>query len=244
MIKKIDSNQQYHSSKSISASGLKVIFQQSLFHYINYKPKKTTAAMNFGTAVHAVALGDTTEEIVVMPDINARTTAGKIEKHEFMKANEGKTIITQKEHEGLEIIMDNLNEHEEAKELIDNLTEVENSYYFEYYGVPVRIRPDGIKKDDYILDIKTTSNTNANSFRNDTYRYCYHLQAVFYSDSLGYDAENFKFIAIENKEPYSIEVYSLGEELIDRGRKAWQSAFKQYKEFYETGELIRKNTVL
>jgi len=244
MIKKSDTNEVYHSQTGISASGLKIIFQQSLFHYLNFKPKKATTAMNFGTAVHSVVLGDTSTPIVVLPEINARTTAGKIEKHEFMKANEGSTIITKAEHEGIEMIMDNLNEHTEAKELIESCNEIEKSYYLEYEGVPVRIRPDGLQLDKFILDVKTTSNSNPHSFRNDIYRFCYHLQGVFYSDMLGYEAETFKFVAIENKHPYNIEVYSLGEELVDRGRKAWQIAFSKYKRFFDTGELVRESTAL
>ena len=33
-----DSNEQYHSSPGISASGLKAIYKKSVYHFLNKKP--------------------------------------------------------------------------------------------------------------------------------------------------------------------------------------------------------------
>jgi len=237
MKKKIDTNKKYHSATGISASGLKVIFNQSVFHYLNQGFKTSTIAMNFGSAVHSIMLGDTAEEIVITPHLNLRTKAGREERDIFYKKNQNKIIITPKEHNAIERIMEVLEEKPVAKKLIKDLTEVEQSYYGEHEGVPIKIRPDGLKKNKYIIDIKTTQNSTPFSFRRDIYNFCYHLQAVFYCDMLGYQAEEFKFIVVENKAPYNIEVYSMTEELIDRGRKAWKLAFQQYKTFFETGTI-------
>ena len=121
-MKKIsDSNSKYHSAKGISASGLKVIFNQSVFHYVNYIWKPPTPAMNFGTAVHSIMLGDTTQEIVILPELNLRTKLGREERDNFYFANKKKTVISQSEHEAIEQIMEVLNKKPQARELIENL---------------------------------------------------------------------------------------------------------------------------
>ena len=59
------------------------------------------------------------------------------------------------------------------------------------------------------------------------------MQAAFYCDMLG--VENFKFIAVETNYPYSVEVYTLSDDMIEQGRKAWKRAFDDWKIYSETG---------
>ena len=48
----IETNEQYHSSDAISASGLKFIAKKSVHHFLN-KQFQESPAMKFGTAVHS-----------------------------------------------------------------------------------------------------------------------------------------------------------------------------------------------
>jgi len=73
-----DSNTDYHSNKSISASGLKEISSTSVTDYLN-KKFKTSLALELGSAIHTIILEpelfDT--EFHIMPNIDLRTKAGK-----------------------------------------------------------------------------------------------------------------------------------------------------------------------
>ena len=70
-MKKIkDSNEEYHSHHSISASGLKTIYKKSVYHHLN-STFKMTDAMRFGSAVHSAILEDG-QDIAVMPEVNLR----------------------------------------------------------------------------------------------------------------------------------------------------------------------------
>ena len=42
---------------------------------------------------------------------------------------------------------------------------------------------------------------------------------------LGYDPASFRFIAIENRYPFDVAVYSLSDDLINKGKLAWRIAF-------------------
>lgn len=230
-----DSNEEYHSQHSISASGLKTIYKKSVNHHLN-SHFKMTEAMNFGSAVHSAILEDS-KDIVVMPELNARTNEGKKIKEDFIKENKGKIIIKQEEEEAIKKILKNFNNHKLAKKLIEKLTETEISYYGEIDEVPVRIRPDGIKENDYIIDIKTTMDASPRFFKNQIYTLAYHLQACFYSEALGYDPAKFRFITIENKYPFTVEVFGMSEDMIQYGKDAWRIAFNSWKEYLYNNNL-------
>ena len=235
-MKKIkDSNEEYHLHKSISASGLKTIFKKSIYHHLN-SSFKMTDAMNFGSAVHSAIL-EGGDDIAVMPKVNLRTNDGKKIKDNFIYGNKGKIIIKHEEKEAIDKIKRNVYNHKLAKNLIQRLTETEVSYYGKIDKIPVRIRPDGIKEKDYIIDIKTTSDASPKFFKSQIYNYAYHLQACFYSEALGYNPAQFRFITIENKYPYTVEVYAMSEDMIEYGKDAWRIAFESWKEYLQTSNV-------
>jgi hypothetical protein len=235
MEKKRDTNKEYHSSESISASGLKIIYKQSVYHYLNQKPF-SSKSMNFGNAVHSAILENDLEDIVVMKKLDLRSNENKIIQKEFLKDNKDKIILNEEEFEGLEKIIENVSKNKRAKNLLKELDEVEHSYYGEIDDVEVRIRPDGVKYNSHILDLKTTSDVSPMAFKRQIYNLSYHLQACFYSESLGYSCKNFRFLVIGNKDPYDVEIYSMGETMIESGKMAWRSAFDQWKNYLKTGK--------
>ncbi len=235
-MKKIkDSNEEYHSHNSISASGLKTIYKKSINHYFN-SGFKMTDAMNFGSAVHSAIL-EGGHDIAVLPELNLRTKEGKKIKQDFINDNKGKIVIKQEEEEAINKIKRNFNNHSLAKKLVQRLTETEVSYYGNIDNVDVRVRPDGIKENDYIIDIKTSMDASPRFFKSSIYNFAYHLQACFYSEALGYDPAKFRFITIENKYPYTVEVFSMSEDMIEYGRNAWRIAFDVWKEYLETDNM-------
>ena len=76
MIRTKDTNSEYHDGNdAISASGLKAIYQKSVFHFLNQKPFVSSPSMNFGSAVHSHILEPELDEILVLPeDTNLRLT--------------------------------------------------------------------------------------------------------------------------------------------------------------------------
>ena len=230
-----DSNQEYHSHNSISASGLKTIYKKSVFHHLNQKPF-TSTSMNFGNAVHSVLLEDSTDELATLPeDLNLKTIKGRETKEKFIKDNPDKIVITYKENNNIQKIIKNYRQNDLAMEILFSLTEKEISYYGNIDNIDCRVRPDGIKENDFVMDIKTCQDASPTAFRKAIYYYAYHLQGCFYSEALGFKPENFRFIAIENQHPFSVVVYSMSDDMIESGRLAWRTAFKQWKKYKQTG---------
>lgn len=236
MITKTESNNEYHSHQNISASGLKTIFKKSVYHYLNKVPF-SSKALNLGSAVHAVMLEGMdvfNKEFYVMPKLDARTKEGKALKAEHIEKAAGKNTISKQEWEIIEGIMSNFQDNKMAQFYCDG--QVELSHYSEYKGVPIRVRPDCFNSEYlFISDVKTCQDNSPRAFKNDIYKYSYHLQAVCYSIILGYPIKNFRFIAVETNYPYSIQLYSLGDDLIEQGIKAFESAISDWSFYLKTG---------
>lgn len=230
---KFDSNSDYHSSPGISASGLKSIHKKSIYHFLKQKPFESPS-MAFGTAVHCAMLEGENyyKEFHVMPKIDRRTKAGKEQFEVEQKKSVGKQLVSFDDHQRITKILDNFRDHELAQKYCQG--EVELSHYLKHENVDVRVRPDVINRvEDYISDVKTCQDNSPIAFKRDVYKYGYHLQAAFYMDMLGIN--NFKFIAVESNYPFSVEVYTLSDEFLDQGRRAWKKAFSDWKLYVDSG---------
>lgn len=229
-----DTNEQYHSQKDyISASGLKTIYLKSVNHLLTQNIKETPA-MSLGTAVHT-AIYEPMEfykENHFIPKIDRRTKAGKEQYAEEMKNAEGKKVFDEEQHQLIKTIVENVKKDDLAKKYI--LGECEYSHYLKHNGIKVRVRPDCINRvANFISDVKTCQSNTPKAFRSDVYKRAYHLQAAFYMDML--NIKEFKFIAIETNAPYSVQVYTLSEDMIDQGRSAYQQALADWQLYIETG---------
>lgn len=239
MIKKQDSNEVYHTQPGISASGLKKIYKKSVYHYLTQQPFESSA-MALGSAVHCAMLEPEKffDEYHIMPRMDRRTKAGKEAYEIEQKKAEGKLLISSDDYDTIESILTNFRNDDLAQKYCKGIVEL--SHYTKYEGLEVRVRPDCLNRvENWISDIKTCQDNSPQAFKRDVYKYAYHLQAAFYMDMLGID--NFRFIAVETNHPYSVEVYALGEDMIEQGRQAWKQAFADWRLYQEAGIVSKHN---
>lgn len=239
---KFDSNDDYHSSSAISASGLKTISKYSVDYFVN-QPRRETKAMALGTAIHTLLLEGQKEFerlYYMLPQIgDLRKAENKAIKKEHLELAGDKKLISYEEGLAIKGILHNFEKDELAKNYCTGV--VEQSHYGEFEGVPVRVRPD-CRGDDWIGDLKTCQDSSPTAFRKDLYFWGYDIQATFYCDALGIDPKNFAFVAVSTKAPYKIGVYALNDAQIERGRKAYESALKDWEFFLETGVALGYTT--
>ena len=230
---KIETNEDYHKSQNISASGLKSIYKKSVYHFLNQKPF-TSSALSLGSAVHVAMLEPEkfNDEFYVFPKIDRRTKEGKQDYKNHSTKAEKKELISESDLFTIESIKEKLKFHSLAKEYCEG--KIELSHYGEMDSVPIRVRPD-CKGVDWISDVKSCQDNSPLAFKRDIYKWSYHLQATFYSDALGYPAENFRFIAVETNHPFTIEVYKMNEDMIEQGRKGYKDALANWKLYLDTG---------
>lgn len=234
----VETNEKYHSSRAMSASGLKKIHKKSVYHFLNSKPY-TSSAMDLGTAIHTLTLEPELfdDQVKFFDKLDGRTAEGKAQKSEIANWQEqGKLVFPESDREMFTIIAENFNNDENA--LKYSKGDIELSHYLEdFHGIYLRIRPDVINREEnFIADVKTCRDNSPRAFRSDIWKYSYHIQAAVYCDALGIPVENFVFQAIETTYPYSVQCYSLSDEMIERGRVDYMNAISKWKHYLDTGE--------
>jgi hypothetical protein len=237
MRKVFDTNAEYHSSKDISASGLKTIYSQSVNYFLKQKYNESEA-MKFGTAVHTLLYEGRNEfkkQYYFMPKLDLRLKANKVIKEEHLKIAGEKILLDAEQGRNLFNILKNFEDNKLAVHYANGI--VEQSHYLDFEGIPVRVRPD-CHSDSWISDIKTCRDIGIKAFKSEIRFRNYDLQAAFYCDCLGYDPLNFRFIAIRNVYPFDVAIYSLNEYQIETGRLKYKHALRQWQHYLDTGEVL------
>jgi exodeoxyribonuclease VIII len=222
------SNEEYHESPGLSASGLKLL-AQSPAHF-RYSRRETTPAMIKGTATHCAVFEPErfAEEYIAAPVLDRRTKAGKATWEELEAR--GKNILSAEDYTDIRGMAESVLSHSYAGSLVSGGV-AEQSIYWNYTAVidedipftfTCKARPDYIRplSEGYIVvDLKTTQ--DARDFEHSAYKWGYHLQAAHYLHGLNNTeygaARGFVFIAVEKTPPYGVIVYEASQEFLTRG---------------------------
>ena len=237
-MKKIkESNSKYHRNKIISGSGLRTIYDQSIYYFL--KEKRTeTDAMRFGTAVHTLLLEGREKfrnDYFFMPKLDARLKKNKELIIEYKEKSQGKVIWDTVKGREFYYIYQNFISYPLALNYTTGIVEL--SHYDTFKDCSVKVRPDCYEPKNWVADVKTSRDITQRSFRSEIRRRHYDLQATFYCDVLGIDPKNFRFIAVRNVYPFDCEVYSLNEDMISSGRYKYNIALNQWKDYLKTGNV-------
>ena len=238
------SNEEYHASEGLSASGLKLL-ARSPAHY-KYSVREETPAMRKGTAVHTAVFEPErfAASYVIAPDVDKRTKAGK-EAWAELEAS-GKIVLSAKEYETTQAMGDAVRNHRLAGPLVMD-GKAEQSVYWrqpvtiggenrEYTEILCKCRPDYVKElgEGYVIvDLKTTSDARPLRWGKSAYwDYGYHIQAAHYmigmESATGERAREFVFIVAESESPYGVLVYKTPTLTLMRGYEENEELYKVY----------------
>ncbi len=233
----------YHANAAISKSGLDLIRRSPLHYWEAYlnpegEGRKVTDALRMGTAFHVLVLEpDQYRNLVaVAPDVDKRTKAGKEEWQAFEYANDGKIIVKPKENDTLHRMAESVLKKKAAMIALKGKGHVEASLFWQD---PItlqecRCRPDWLRTDGLLVDLKTTTDASPAGFEKSAYNYRYHVQAAFYREGVlraaGANTEGFVFIAVEKEPPYAVGVYHATEEFMRLGEIDFRRDMEVYAE--------------
>ena len=224
-------NEEYHLDKSLSASGAKTIALQSLAHY-KYGERKASAAFDVGTATHTLILEPHMASTVWC---GPETRRGKewTERKAEAEAN-GALLLTEGDYHTAVRMAEAVRSNAAAAELLSGDLVVEASVFARdsIYGVDVRCRPDGWRKDiAAIVDVKTTIDPSPAGFAKQAANLGYHIQDQFYRRTMalnGFEIDRFIFIAVGKEAPHPVGVYELDWRSLEEGEAAVKYALEQY----------------
>jgi hypothetical protein len=189
-------------------------FAKSPNHFIYYKNKKrkSSPAMLKGSAVHTMVLEPQEFELryFVIPDgTNRGTKAWK----EYASIAADREILKEVEYNVIAKMARMVCEHYDAREILKEATEFEQHIKLEFNGLPFHGFAD-IVTPNIVCDLKTTRDSTAKAFMRTVLGFKYHWQAALYMKATG--KKTFRFITIESSAPYSVVVYELSQDLLDK----------------------------
>jgi hypothetical protein len=225
------SNEDYHSHPAIGSSTLARARRSWAHARI---PIERTDALDLGSALHALVGEPQTfkDRFARLPE-GMRRDARMKAYQEFLAANEGKTILTSDQWEQMDGMLGALLNHKLALGLLTGgQDEVSGFWTDAETGVGCKCRPDKLRDNDVIVDLKTAADASLEAFQKSLLPYGRHIQTAFYLDGCstitGRPFSNFVHLVIENKYPFAVAVYALDDDSIEQGRREYRKLLKDY----------------
>jgi hypothetical protein len=184
-------------------------------HLARSKEMKPTAAMELGSAVHALVLDN--HAVIAYPGATRR---GK-EWEAFKAAQSPKAIILAAgDYEKAQGMAKAVAASEVAKPYLQG--EVEETIEFPYLYLPCRATPD-VRGRKFITELKTAMTSDPARFQWHALRMHYHAQMMMQlsaCDWKGYDkVEDAYIVCVESAEPYPVTVFKFTVRALDAGYK-------------------------
>lgn len=235
----------YFDYPAVSQSQLRDFARSPLHYYARHVAKTATVeetpAMAFGSAFHAAILEPDEWARYAVADWDARTKAGKEARDAALAS--GAKILSRESYDTIEAMREAIAAHPEASAILGARTHTEEPIGWEdpLTGIRCKAKPDAVcevRGRVAIVDLKTTTDADEDSFSRSIYNFGYHVQAAMYlrgwREAKGVTANDFEFIAIEKAAPYAIGVYELDEAAIANGTARVVSLLHRLKICRET----------
>lgn len=234
-------NEVYHhpDCPGISKSDLDLI-HQSVRHWQakrEFPKKEPTPAMLFGSAFH---------DLILLPDLFPTKWGVKVKKEKPPKVKkksakditpeevtvdvipeevvDDRHLFKEEEWDALHAMADQFHAHPIAKAIMDGARcEQTLFWYDEKTGILCKCRPDIMRTDGILADLKSASDGCFNEFRRAIVNYNYDKQSAHYligaSTVMKRKYETFLFIVVEKTPPYCMAIYNVNEAVIEAGAK-------------------------
>jgi len=230
---------EYDGLSRVNFSTLKA-FDRSPLHYRHALAERSpdTAARKLGRATHVAVLEPDRfkEDVVCWREGTRRGKAWDA----YREAHAGQEILTAKEMETCLAIAKSVRGNPEAMRYLKaGRAEVTALWNDAVSGWPCRGRLDWIANVGALADLKTTKDASLSGFVRQAWTSLYHAQGAMYQDAVfAATGERLPFIilAVENVAPYCCQVYALGQDAIDAGRKAYRGWLARLTECRLSGE--------
>lgn len=215
---------------ALSSSSLKMILDspKTFNNVMKYGSVESSPALLQGRIIHTMILEpERFDDIFQVVDVASKNTKAFKE----AQIDNPKTCITRKDLEQGERVTDAFNRNEHALEFLRG-SEPEKPMVDILGGFPFRGKAD-IWNEDFIADVKTT--TDLKAFRYSADKYGYDLQCYIYCNLFQKNYQDFYFIALD-KASCDIGIYDVSEEFYKRGEAKFQRAISTYRDFFVKGQ--------
>lgn len=234
----------YHQHPAVSKHGLDAFRKApALYQFIRNNPLPPTPSMRFGSLYHTAILEPEklAAEYFLMPDVDRRTKDGKAAWEAAVIECGNREPVKPDDMDKTTAMRAVLMQHTAARNAItDQRQHVEASLFWTdpTTGVECRARPDLIRTDGFIVDLKTAADASPDAFQRAAFNYGYHRQAAFYLDGWklisGEAPKGFIFVVQETEAPFLTAVYVASPAMIELGRSEIAADLQGFAECLRT----------
>lgn len=232
----------YRQAPGVSASDLKNMQRSPA--YARLRPTVTSAALDWGSAVHCAVLEPHAlhERYVADPESPKggypagwrNTNDYKARRAEVLARPGIIGLLTAEEMDGLQTIAERVraNKIGETLHALTGYREASVMVDDPLRGLVRKCRPDWLVPDArMIVDVKTTADHRPDAFARSCFRYGYHMSAAYYLDSVSIevDVEHYVFLVVASDAPYEVASYTLDRDSIEQGRADYKVALDAWK---------------
>lgn len=202
-------------------------FAKSPAHFLAYinKERKSTPAMELGTAIHMSVLeSDKFSNRYDYTELRRNTNAFK----DLQKENEDIKYVTKADWYTINKVSQAILEHQLASELVNGADRKEEWVEGKINDVDFKgiIDVQGV---NYLADIKTCRDGSPHEFQRQAYNLKYYLQAAIYSELTG--IKDFWIITAETVAPFNVTPYLIDKSYMEMGRRLLYSLIEDYKKW-------------
>jgi hypothetical protein len=232
----------YHKMDGWSKSALDKVHKSMAHYFESKKEQMTSPALEFGSAFHSKVLTPDLfqKEYVIEPDFgDLRTKAAKELKASFLMENINKKGLDFESATKIELMSQAVFNHPVANQLLTD-GDAEHSFFWidDQTKLQCKARPDYVRRDGIIIDLKTTSDASWFEFQRSIVKYRYHAQGGHFTNGvskvMGSDYGTFILIVIESSAPYNVAVYNLDEDSLNLGRTSIKMDFDKILAYEKT----------
>jgi len=210
----------------------------------NIYSRSTAEYFVFGEAVHKAILEPDkfesdylciAKDMLPFPESTLRKKENKEFVEDFKLINLEKTILSEADYNKVLDMKNAFYQIRECRDLIEGC-DIEKIYTGEWdnTGIRIKCKVDGVKEGCHIFDIKTTMNSNPNSFKDKCNEFGYIRQAAMYTYLTG--IQNFSIVAIDKTFPHTVGIYNITEKSIAHGKAELSRLIEQYNTYFDKPE--------
>jgi hypothetical protein len=211
---------------------------QTLKEYLDSGVGISSTALIMGDALHKGILEPDkykhnlviwNEDMFPVKGKTLRTKENKVWLAQLQEMNIEKQLIHTKDFNTVESMIASIKGKPNAIKYLEDAV-YEQISIAEINGVGMKSKGDILRNDEWLIDIKTTSDIRQDAFVDSCKKYGYYRQAAMYLEM--FDKKRFGFLVVEKKAPYKVAFYEVTEESIQQGREELYVLLEEYKHYF------------
>jgi len=221
--------EEYHAHPAISKSGLDLVAKSPRHYWYEYlRPERDEREDKthfvIGQAFHTLVLEPElfNEQFLVWSGKPRNKKAGKEEYAQAQYEANGRSLLKKSEYEDIKQMAKAVREHPGAMRLLNANGQAESSIFWTdpETGIECRCRPDFLRDDGLIVDLKTAHDASHETFMKSAFTHRYDVQSAFYSEGAkqaGITPMGFAYVVVESKKPLCVSTFSTDQDMMMLG---------------------------